>query len=61
MTGDPSVKWPTRELCNSSSNSDLSDDCNEDDEAVAIAQALAQHPAIAAALDHALGFEANRF
>ena len=50
----------SRGLCNSSSSSDLSDDCNVEDPDV-IAQVLGQHPAIAAALDDALGYEVNKF
>ena len=51
----------SRGLCDSSSSSDLSDDCNVEDPDV-IAQVLGQHPAITAALDDALGgFEVNKF
>ena len=55
-----SVGSSSRGICDSSSSSDLSDDCNVEDPDV-IAQVLGQHPAIAAALDDALGYEVNKF
>ena len=50
----------SRGLCDSSSNSDLSDDCNVEDPDV-IAQVLGQHPAIAAALDQVALDHVNQF
>ena len=61
MPTPSSVGSSSRGLYNSSSSSDLSDENNVEDPDV-IAQVLGQHPAIAAALDDALGgYEPNKF